>query len=73
MEKSTNNPNGIYLFKVNNVLNLFKLTIKTAERRHCGRSGLFTINCEQISHIVQVFPLLTLNRSMLAGKAKAFK
>ena len=32
----------------------------TAERRHWRRSGVFTIDSEQISHIALVFPPLTL-------------
>ena len=39
-----------------------KLTIKTPERRQQRRSGVFIVNIEQISHIVLVFPLLTLNK-----------
>ena len=50
-----------------NVWNLFKLTIKTPERRQWRRYGVFIVNVEQISHIVLVFPLLTLNKQMLAG------
>ena len=47
-----------------------KLTIKTPERfqqpqRHSF--GIFTVNFEQIQHIVLVFPLLTLNLKMPAG------
>ena len=39
-----------------------KLTIKTAERQRV--SGVFIVNFEhkQISHLVLVFPLLTLSR-----------
>ena len=32
-----------------------KLTIKTPERRHWNRFGVFIVNFEQISHIVLVF------------------
>ena len=39
-----------------------KLTIKTPERHHWRRSGVFIINFEQISHIDLVFLLLTLNK-----------
>ena len=39
-----------------------KLTIKTQERRHLRRSGIFIVNFEQISHIVLVCPYLTLNK-----------
>ena len=51
-----NNPADIYLFKVinrkhqNNVWNLLKV-----------RAAFFFINFEQTSHIVLVFPLITLN------------
>ena len=38
-----------------------KLTIKTPEQRQWRRSGAFIVNFEQISHIVLIFPLLTLN------------
>ena len=37
-----------------------KLTIKTPERRHWRRSGVFIVNFEHISHLVLVFILLTL-------------
>ena len=58
----------IYLFKFNNWNArtncgiCSKLAIKATERRHGRRFGVFTINFEQISHIFQVFPLLTLNK-----------
>ena len=42
-------------------------TIKTLERRHWRRSGVFIVNFEQILHVVLVFPLLTLNKQMLVG------
>ena len=54
-------PADIYLFKVKNGNTrtmceiCSKLTIKTAQRRS-GRSGVFIINLEQISHTVLVFP-----------------
>ena len=35
--------------------------IKTPERRQWRRSGVFIVNFEQISHLVLVFLLLTLN------------
>ena len=44
------------------------LTIKTPERRQLRRSGVFIVNFEHISHLVLVFPLLTLKMS--AGKSK---
>ena len=59
---------GIYLFKVNNRSTrtmceiCSKLTLKTPERRHWRRSGVFIFNFEQISLIVLVFLLLTLNK-----------
>ena len=60
-------PVGIYMFKVNNRNSITrceicsKLTIKTPERRHWRRSGVFIVNFEHISHLVLVFLLLTLN------------
>ena len=39
---------------------MLKLTIRTPERRHWRRSGVFIVNFEQISHFVLVFLLLTL-------------
>ena len=44
-----------------------KLTIKTPERRHWRRFGVFIINFEDISQLVLVFPLLTLNKWTPAG------
>ena len=38
-----------------------KLKIKTPERRHGRCSGVFIVNFEQLSHIVLMFKLLTLN------------
>ena len=60
---------NIYWFKVNN-RNLKKvceicsksLTVKTPERRQWHRSDLFIDEFEQISHIISVSPLLTLNK-----------
>ena len=37
-------------------------TIKTPERRHWCRSGVFIVNFEHITHLVLVFLLLTLSR-----------
>ena len=64
---SCNNPSkfpaGIYMFKVNNRNTrtryeiCSKLTIKTPERRHWRRSGVFFVNFEHISHLVLVFLL----------------
>ena len=39
-----------------------KLTIKTPERRYRPHSGVFMVNFEHMSHLFQVFLLLTLNR-----------
>ena len=39
-----------------------KVTIKTPERRHWRRSGVFIVNFEHISHLFSVFLLLTLNK-----------
>ena len=38
-----------------------KLTVKTLERRHWRRSGVFIVNFEHTLHLVLVFLLLTLN------------
>ena len=38
-----------------------RVTIKTSERRHWRRSGVFIVNFEHISHLFLVFLLLTLN------------
>ena len=60
-------PAGIYLLKVSNRNTrtsceiYLKLTIKTLERRHWRRSGVFMVNFEHISHLVLVFLLLILN------------
>ena len=54
---------GIYLFKVNNGNTktmreiCSKLTIKTPE----PRPGIFIVHFDQISYIVLLFPLFTLN------------
>ena len=61
------NPAGNYMFKVNNRNTrrrceiCLKLTIKTPERRHWRRSGVFIVNFKHISHLLLVFLLLTLN------------
>ena len=67
-------PAGICLLKVNNgnTRTMFeicsKLTIKTPEKYQLPRqwrlSGVFIVNFKHISHIVLVFPLLTLNKSV---------
>ena len=60
-------PVGIYLLKVNIRNTRTKceicsnLTIKTPERRHWRRSGIFIVNFEHISHLVLALLLLTLN------------
>ena len=46
----------------NDMWNLWKVNKKTAEQRHWRRSDVFIVNFEQISHILQVFLLLTLNK-----------
>ena len=59
------NPAGIYFFKFNNgntrtmCETCSKLTMKTAKPR---RTDVFVVNFEQISRIVLVFSLLTLNK-----------
>ena len=66
-------PAGKYIFKVNNRNTrtrceiCSKLTIKTPERRQWRRSVVFIVNFEHIYHLVLVFLLLTLSRSMSAG------
>ena len=61
---------GIYLFKFSNInfRTMYEicwtLTIETLERHHWLYSGIFISNFEQISYIVLVFALLTLNKQM---------
>ena len=61
-------PTVNYIFKVNNrntsrrCETCSKLTIKTPERRHWRRSGVVIVNFEHISHLVQVFLVLTRSR-----------
>ena len=61
------------MFKVNNRNSrtkceiCLKLTIKTPERRLGRRSGIFSVTFEHILHLVLVFLLLTLSRSIPAG------
>ena len=70
-----NNLTNIYLFNVNNRNTgkrceiCSKLTIRTSERRKWRCSGVFIVNFEPISHLFQVFPLLALNRQLLAEKS----
>ena len=44
-----------------------KSTINTLERRHERRSGVLIFHFEQISHIIQVFPFLALNKLVSVG------
>ena len=66
-------PIGIHLLKINNRNTrtrceiCSKLTIKTPERRHWRRSGVFIVNFEHISDPVLVFLLLTLSMYMPIG------
>ena len=70
----SNFPAGIYLFKVNsgNDRTMFEIyskltTIKTRERCYWRGSCVFIVNFEQISHIVLLFPLLTLSNLIPTG------
>ena len=64
---SCKNPAGIYLLKVSNRIPRTrceicpKLTIKTPERHHWHRFGVFVVNFEHILHLVLLFLLLTLS------------
>ena len=61
-------PAGNYMFKVNNRNSktgceiYSRLTIKTPERHHCGRSGVFIVNFDHISHLFVVFLLISFSR-----------
>ena len=61
----------IYLFKVNNRNTIkkceicSKFTIKTSDRRHRRRSGVFIVNSEHVSHLFLVFLLVTLRKLLL--------
>ena len=46
---------------------MFKVNIKTPEKRQWHRSGVFIINFEYISHLVLVFLLFTLSKELPAG------
>ena len=46
----------------------FKCATCMIDTVHCCCSGVFIVNFEQISHIGLVFPLLTFNKQMPAGK-----
>ena len=67
-EANAYTPAIIYLFTVNNRNTkarhetCSKLTIKTPERRHWPRSGVFIVNFEHVSRLLLVFLLLTLSR-----------
>ena len=56
---------GNYMFKRRNIRARCEIcstsTIKTPERRHWRRSGVFIVNFEHTSHLVIVFLLLTLS------------
>ena len=64
---------NIYLFKVNNRNTRkrceiwSKLTIKTPERPHWRRSGVFIVNFEHIWYLLLEFLLLNLSKLMLTG------
>ena len=62
-------PADIYLLKVNsrNTRASLNLTIKKWERQQWSRSGVFIVNFKQISPLVLVFLLLTLNTELPAG------
>ena len=47
---------------------MFKLTIKTLDRRHWRCSAVFIVNFERFSYLFLVFLLLTLDTYMLTGK-----
>ena len=57
-----------HLFKVNNRNTkkrceiCSKSTMKTSQKRHWSRSGVFVVNSEHISHLSLVFLLLNLNK-----------
>ena len=46
-----------------------KLTVKTPERRHWRRSGIFIVNFNHISHFFLEFLLLTLNKLNVSWEA----
>ena len=47
-----------------------KLTIKILERRRWGRSNLFIVNLEHVSHLFRMFSLLTLSLRLPAWDAR---
>ena len=67
--KFLNNPASIFLFKINNEITktmseiYLKLKIKTPEQSQWRYFSVFITKFEQISHIVLVFPLLTLQNA----------
>ena len=66
--KNKIHPAGIYLFEVNRNTRkrceiCSKLTIKTPERRHRRRSGVFIVTFEHDLHLFLVFLLLILSNS----------
>ena len=69
-------PAGNYMFRVNSRNTrtrckiCSKLTIKTPERRHWRRSGVFIVNFEYISHPVLAFLLLTFNIQLPTGNLR---
>ena len=66
-----------YMFKVNNKNTraryeiCSKLTIKTPERRH-GRSGVFIVNFEHISHLVSIVNFEQVNAVCVVVSFNAF-
>ena len=71
-------PAGNYMLKVNNRNTrtrceiCSKLTIKTPERHHWPRFGVFLVNFEHISHFFLMFLLLTSSRQMQNGSDGCF-
>ena len=68
-----NPPPGIHLFKFNNESSRImyeicsKLAIKTPERHHWFRFGVFVVNFEQISRFMLMFSFLNLNKQIIDG------
>ena len=66
-------PTGACFFEINNINTrkrwkiCSKLTLKTPRQHPWRRSCLFVVNVDQISHMVLVFLLLTLNKKIPAG------
>ena len=65
-------PAVVYLLKVNKRNTITrceicsKLTIKTSERRHWGRSDVFIVNFEHISHLALVFYIVNFEHVIAA-------